>query len=114
MAAAPTAPPVRVQPEAKPDNDPTAKAVFGEKRFYKLTVNMPNLTSASGSWVIRFAELHPRADQSQIALAAPTALSKSDPAYPSDLMKDRVEGTVILYAVIRAEGSITDMMPAKR
>jgi TonB family protein len=109
MAAAPTTPPVRVQPEAKPDNDPTAKAVFGEKRFYKLTVNMPNLTSASGSWVIRFAELHPRAEQAQIALAAPMALSKSDPAYPADLMKDRVEGTVILYAVIRADGSITDV-----
>jgi TonB family protein len=109
MAKAPTIPPPRVEPEAKSDNDPTAKAVFGEKRFYKLTVNMPNLTSASGSWVIRFAELHPRADQSQIALAAPVALSKSDPAYPPDLMKDKVEGTVILYAIIRADGSITDV-----
>jgi protein TonB len=109
MAKAPTIPPARVEPEAKADNDPTAKAVFGEKRFYKLTVNMPNLTSASGSWVIRFAELHPRADQSQIALAAPVALSKSDPAYPPDLMNDKVEGTVILYAIIRADGSITDV-----
>jgi TonB family protein len=109
MAKAPTIPPTRVEPEAKSDNDPTAKAVFGEKRFYKLTVNMPNLTSASGSWVIRFAELHPRPDQSQIALAAPVAVSKSDPAYPPDLMKDKVEGTVILYAIIRADGSITDV-----
>jgi TonB family protein len=109
MAKAPTIPPARVEPEAKADNDPTARAVFGEKRFYKLTVNMPNLTSASGSWVIRFAELHPRADQSQIALAAPVALSKSDPAYPPDLMRDKVEGTVILYAIIRADGSITDV-----
>ena len=109
MAAAPTIPPARVQPEAKPDNDPTAKAVFGEKRYYKLTVSMPNLTSAAGSWVIRFAELHPRADQSQVALAAPVALSKADPAYPPDLMRDKVEGTVILYAIIRADGSITDV-----
>jgi TonB family protein len=109
MAAAPTIPPARVQPETRPDNDPTAKAVFGEKRFYKMTVNMPNFTSASGSWVIRFAELHPRTEQAQIALAAPLALSKSDPAYPQDLMKDKVEGTVILYAIIRADGSITDV-----
>jgi protein TonB len=109
MAKAPTIPPPRVEPDAKLDSDPTARAVFGEKRYYKLTVNMPNLTSASGSWVIRFAELHPRADQTQIALAAPVAVSKSDPAYPPDLMRDKVEGTVILYAVIRADGSITDV-----
>jgi len=109
--ASPTIPPPRVQPEttAKPDNDATAKAVFGDKRYYKLTVNMPNLTSASGSWIIRFAELHPQAAKAQIALAAPMALSKSDPAYPPDLMNDKVEGTVILYAVIRADGSITDV-----
>jgi protein TonB len=108
-ASAASVPPARVGAEAKTDNDATARAVFGEKRYYKLTVNMPNLTSASGSWVIRFAELHPRADQSQIALAAPTAISKSDPAYPPDLIKDKVEGTVTLYAVIRADGSITDV-----
>jgi TonB family protein len=110
-SGSPSIPAPRVQPEAanKTDADPTAKAVFGDKRYYKLTVNMPNLTSASGSWVIRFAELNPQAGQAQIALAAPIALSKSDPGYPPDLMKDKVEGTVILYAIIRADGSITDV-----
>jgi TonB family protein len=109
-AAPPTIPPQRVQPEApKPDNDATASAVFGNKRYYKLTVNMPNLTSASGSWVIRFAELHPQAAKAQIPLAAPVPLSKSDPAYPPELISDKVEGTVILYAIIRADGSITDI-----
>jgi hypothetical protein len=36
------------------------RQVFGNRKFYSLTMNMPNLNSAAGSWVIRFAELWPR------------------------------------------------------
>ena len=31
--------------------------IFGDRKFYAMTLNMPNLNSAGGSWVIRFAEL---------------------------------------------------------
>jgi protein TonB len=31
---------------------------------------------------------------------------KVDPAYPAELMRDRVEGTVTLYAVIFKDGSV--------
>ncbi|MGH9601470.1 MAG: hypothetical protein ACRD24_03685, partial [Terriglobales bacterium] len=31
--------------------------VFGPKRYYSMAINMPNLTSAGGSWIIRFAQL---------------------------------------------------------
>ena len=31
--------------------------MLGAKRVYTLYVNMPNLTSASGSWILNFAEL---------------------------------------------------------
>ena len=43
--------------------------VFGTKRYYSLIMNMPNLTSASGSWIIRFAELKQWDDK--IPLTAP-------------------------------------------
>src|SRR6266567_2233185 len=33
------------------------KKVFGNRKFYSMTLNMPNLNSSGGSWVIRFAEL---------------------------------------------------------
>ena len=33
--------------------------VFGNRKFYSVTLNMPNLNSAGGSWVIRFAEFGP-------------------------------------------------------
>ncbi len=69
-----------------------------------MVLNMPNLTSAVGSWVVRYAELTPTQDKSDIS--APIALNKVDPAYPPELIRDRVQGTVVLYAVIRANGTV--------
>jgi len=82
------------------------RAVFGDRRFYSLTLNMPNLNSGGGSWVIRFAELHqdPRAPVAEIS--QPMATRKVDPAYPLQLMRENVAGTVILYAVIHSDGSV--------
>lgn len=76
---------------------------FGPKKYYTMTINMPNLTSAGGSWIIRFAELHQSAGAD---LTAPVAMQKVDPAYPPDLIAARVEGRVILYAVIHADGTV--------
>jgi TonB family protein len=81
-----------------------ADAVFNGKRYYTLTLNMPNLTSAGGSWVIRFAELNERPEKGE--LNAPVAIEKVDPKYPPDLVHDRVEGTVTLYAVIHSDGTV--------
>jgi len=39
-------------------------------------------------------------------LAGPAPLKKIDPKYPPSLISDRVEGEVILYAVIRRDGSV--------
>jgi TonB family protein len=94
--------------------------VFGGKKYYSLTLNMPNLTSAGGSWIIRFAEL----DQAPVSgaafahattvvpegeLTAPVAVEKVDPAYPPELMADRIEGVVTLYAVIHSDGTVSDI-----
>jgi len=98
---------------AQPDN--TAKlseqerAVFGDRRFYSLTLNMPNLNSAGGSWVVRFAELRQDPRASAAELSQPTATRKVDPGYPIQLMRENVAGTVILYAVIHADGSVGDV-----
>ena len=78
--------------------------VFGNRRSYAMILNMPNLTSAVGSWVVHYAELTPTRDKSDIS--APVALNKVDPAYPPELIRDHVEGTVVLYAVIRANGTV--------
>ncbi len=101
------------QPPAPPptlSDDPDAsieKRVFGARRYFSLTMNMPNLTSATGSWIIRFAELKESGDKGLIT--APVATTKVDPAYPPDVLRDHVEGTVTLYAVIRADGTVDDI-----
>ncbi len=81
--------------------------IFGDKKFYAMTLNMPNLNSAGGSWVIRFAELNP--NEAKGDLTAPEATRKVDPAYPLELMRRNVHGTVTLYAVIRNDGSVSDV-----
>jgi TonB family protein len=87
--------------------NPIEQKVFGSKRYYSLTLNMPNLSSTTGSWVIRFAELKQSHDD--VAIAAPAVLKKVDPAYPAELIRDKVEGTVILYAIIHSDGSIGEI-----
>jgi TonB family protein len=104
--------PAASQPPAPADDaddlDKTIEQrVFGSKRYYSLIMNMPNLTSATGSWIIRFAELKQSDDK--VPLTAPVALSKVDPAYPPDVLRDHVEGTVTLYAIIRTDGSVDDV-----
>ncbi len=89
------------------------RSVFGNRKFYSVTLNMPNLNSTGGSWVIRFAELardYSSHDLSSNTLGAdlsqPMATRKVDPKYPIQLMRENVAGTVILYAVIHADGTV--------
>jgi TonB family protein len=100
-----------MQPESATKLTEAERAVFGGRKFYSATVNMPNLNSGGGSWVIRFAELKRESDSHEPSsgpadLAQPTATRKVDPAYPTQLMRQNVSGTVILYAVIHADGTI--------
>jgi TonB family protein len=85
--------------------------VLGSKRVYTLRVNMPNMTSASGSWILNFAEEnepapsgYTRPDPSD--LSGPALLKKVDPKYPPELRTSHVEGEVVLYAIIRKDGSV--------
>lgn len=85
---------------------PVERQVFGGRRFYSLTLNMPNLNSAGGSWIIHFAELKQDPNAPAEDLSHPTATRKVDPAYPMQVMKENVGGTVIVYGLIRADGTV--------
>jgi TonB family protein len=97
----------RTAPNTLPDLPESEARVFGPKKLYSMTLNMPNLNSTSGSWVIRFAELND--DGVRGELTAPVATEKVDPAYPAQMMRAGVEGTVTLYAVIRADGAVANI-----
>ncbi len=85
--------------------------VLGAKRVYTLHVNMPNLTSASGSWILNFAELNEETTggyqkPETRELTGPVPLRKVDPKYPPELRASHVDGEVVLYAIIRKDGSV--------
>jgi TonB family protein len=111
--AEPSVPAARGSTSAKPAIPDTAaklseaeRFVFGDRKFYSLTLNMPNLNSAGGSWIIRFAEMKQDENSPNTELSQPFVTRKVDPGYPSQLMRQNVSGTVILYAVIRADGTV--------
>ncbi len=83
------------------------RQVFHGKRVYGRTLNMPNLNSSTGSWVIKFAELG--GDRNDGELLEPVAMEKSDPGYPLELIRANVHGMVTLYAVIHADGKVGDI-----
>lgn len=90
-------------PGAKPEQ------VFGAKKMYTMLVNMPNLNSATGSWILNFSELRSSSSAPHVTsadLSGPSPIKKSDPRYPPTLINQHVEGEVVLYAVIRADGSV--------
>ena len=88
-------------PGAKPEQ------IFAAKRVYTLAVNTANLNSATGSWIMNFSELNQdgrRTGSSE--LTGLTLVRKVDPKYPPELIEQNVQGEVVLYAVIRADGSV--------
>jgi len=90
-------------PDAQPER------IFSSKRVYKMMVNMPNLNSATGSWILNFTELRANAGAPQAAsadLSGPAPVRKVDPKYPPTLINEHVEGEVVVYAVIRRDGSV--------
>ncbi len=103
-----------LQPESDNKISDAERAVFGSRKIYSLSLNMPNLNSAGGSWIIRFAALkaestpgnRPSGDASPSDLSSPVATRKVDPAYPLELMRQNLGGTVILYGVIHADGTV--------
>lgn len=93
----------------RPAEPPT---FFGSRRIHTLTINMPNLTSGSGSWVLRFAELNGNGilvEEEEEGLSVPVAVRKVDPQYSPAAIRDRVEGTVLLAAYILRDGTVSNI-----
>ena len=117
-APEPPNPALRVQPTLgmeRIDAGTTPEQILGSKRVYTIYVNMPNLTSAAGSWVLNFAELQSGDALNQPGgdISSPVPMRKVDPKYPPTLVKSNVEGEVVLYAIIRRDGSVDSIQLLK-
>ena len=94
--------------EMSPDKQTEVeRKVFAGRKSYAMTLNIPNLNSAGGSWVMHFVEEN--GGEKQGELVAPVATRTADPGYPLELMRQNVRGTVILSAVINADGSVGEV-----
>jgi TonB family protein len=79
--------------------------LWNGREIYAMSLQMPNITSYSGSWMIWFAERRGAAGAGGV-LTLPVPLRKVDPKYFPAAMADRVEGNVRLIAVIRKDGRV--------
>jgi TonB family protein len=112
-AAPAKSPDIPMSARVKPGTPP--ERVLGDRTIYTLNINNPNLSSVSGSWILKFAELDEDASsRSNTApvpvrpgtLSGPVPVHKTDPSYPPDQIKAHIEGEVVLFGIIREDGSV--------
>ncbi len=76
------------------------------RAIYMMAIQMPNVTSFSGSWMVWFAEHEALPGGPPMEMRPPEPMRKVDPKYIADAANERVEGIVRLTAVIRKDGTI--------
>jgi TonB family protein len=86
-----------------------AHQVLGPWRIHTLLMNMPDLTSSSGSWLLNFAEPLGKVMRENNQIIAPLPVHSVDPEYPPALIEQGVEGKVILVAVIGVDGTVNQI-----
>jgi TonB family protein len=108
---------VRVEETAEPAQAPPPRSAaprvsgapdprFNNRDVFMMAIQMPNLTSYSGSWLMWYADR----DAKQAGLAAiapPIAHRKVDPKYVATAVEERVEGVVRLYCTIGRNGKVS-------
>src|ERR1700723_1346822 len=85
------------------------EVILAGKEIYTLHIDMPNLTSVTGNWVMNFAQLdegNPPFRKSTGKLSGPSLVSKVDPKYPQTQIKEHVDAEVFLYPIIRQDGLV--------
>jgi TonB family protein len=98
---------------AVPERLPDPELPFPGRAVYTLAVNMPNISSYSGSWIIEFAELN-ESQGTPGELLPPSPRMKVDPVYSRAAIDERIEGDVVLHATIRSDGLVDHIKVIKR
>jgi TonB family protein len=106
-------------PGSKRDSKKDSAGGERPKKVYTAYLNLVNLTSRSGSWVMRFSEYEdPTLTASraplltgdpEAELTAPRLLHSEHPRYPPAAIYEKVQGDVILCAIIRRDGKVDEV-----
>ena len=86
-----------------PPPDPS----FDGREVYSFAVQMPNIVSYSGSWLMWFAEREPLGPRQE--LQPPVPRHKVDPKYLQSAISDGVEGNVVLSGVLQTNGRVREI-----
>jgi hypothetical protein len=94
---------------------------FVGRPVYTMAVNMPNVTSYRGDWVLQFAELTETVESESDAemeqrlasanneLTPPFPVIKVDPKYVASAVREQIQGIVVFYAVISDDGILSKL-----
>jgi TonB family protein len=122
LKLAPSSEPTRTSHRAPIDVthlDPSvpSEKILSGKEIYPVHVNMPNLTSITGSWVLNCAQLDEGDSPGYRpagAFSGPAPLDKVDPKYPQSIIEQHVDGEVVLYAIVRKDGSVDNIQLVRK
>jgi TonB family protein len=78
---------------------------FDGRTVYMMAIQMPNITSYSGSWLMWYSERSARPISTSV-VTPPGVHRTVDPKYVAEAVSERVEGIVRLTAVIRKDGTV--------
>lgn len=81
---------------------------FNGRDIYMMVIQMPNLTSYSGSWLMWYADRTVR-EAGLAPISPPVAHRKVDPKYIAAAAADKVEGKVQLACVIGTDGHVSNV-----
>src|SRR6202034_4176166 len=79
---------------------------FNGRDVYMMAIQMPNLTSYSGSWLMWYSDRTAR-EVGLAPVSPPIAHRKVDPKYIAAAAADRIEGKVQLACVIGKDGRVS-------
>jgi TonB family protein len=77
---------------------------------YTIAIQMPNITSFSGSWMVWFADREPLRGAPPRQMRPPVPVRKVDPKYIATAAEERIEGMVRLFGVIGKDGHINGIV----
>jgi TonB family protein len=104
-----TAPSVQAAPGSNPGSTRVLSAPdprFNGRDVYMMAIQMPNLTSYSGSWLMWYSDRTAR-EAGLSPVSPPVAHRKVDPKYVATAVEERIEGRVQLACVIDREGRVS-------
>jgi TonB family protein len=101
-----TAPPAKTPGAVKVSSAPDPR--FTGRDVYMMAIQMPNLTSYSGSWLMWYADRTAR-EAGLAPVAPPVAHRKVDPKYIAAAAAEHVEGKVQLACVIAKDGHVSNV-----